>query len=259
MKPTVAKTNYLNIHAKYGRKNWKPKLELPPVEVHLKRKVLRCDLVGGFKALAAEKFIASIKNDVLVYCAPRTGHAALAIAKLAKLYGKKAVFFAPSSKQCTNDQACVLNFGADLRFLRIAAMPNLNLYARKWAEREDAIFLPFGLANTPEITAGIVELCSRLTPVYGSPKEVWCATSTGTMIRGLEIGLPKAKQRTVAVARNIHPGEVGNVDIVSAQVPFLTKSKIQPPFPTTACYDAKAWERCLVEGQTSSWFINLGS
>ena len=52
---------------------------------------------------------------------------------------------------------------------------------------------------------------------------------------------------------------MGNVDIVSAQVPFLTKSKIQPPFPTTACYDAKAWERCLVEGQTSSWFINVGS
>lgn len=254
-----AKSYYLDLHQSYGRKNWKPKLPLPDIEVYEGRKVLRCDLVGGFKAHAAEKLIAHIPNDVLVYCAPRTGHAAQAISMLAEKYGKKAVFFAPSSKQPTYDQAVVLTYGMQLRFLRIAAMPNLNRAAKAWAEKHGAAFLPFGLANTPEITAGIVDLCRRVGEKYGDPKEVWCATSTGTMIRGLQIGWPKAKMASVAVARNIHAGEVGRADIVSSNMAFLQKSKIQPEFDTTACYDAKAWERCVKEGSKNSLFINVGS
>jgi len=253
---------YQVLHDSYGRKNFKSKLKMPDIEEHEGRRVLRTDLSGGFKAHAAEKFIAHIgkKGSTLVYCAPRTGHAALAIAKLAKMYGKKCVFFAPSSKECTKDQACVLNYGHELRFLRIAAMPNLNRAAKQWADDNGAIFLPFGLANTPEITAGIVNLFQDLQMRYRLPKEIWCATSTGTMIRGMEIAMPGSTMRTVAVARNMQPGEISDrVDIVSSEVPFLTKCKTQPPFPTTAHYDAKAWERCVNEGKRGSLFINVGS
>lgn len=242
------------------RKTWQPKIDLPILEYYEDRKVVRCDLVRGFKAIAAEKLIASIKSDHLVYCAPRTGHATYAISYLASLYNKHVTFFAPSSKKCTYDQAIGLTYGHDLRFIRIAAMPVLNSYAKKWAEENKAIFLPFGLAKLPEVTAGIVNFCDRMSCCYGRPLEIWCATSTGTMIRGLEIGFgPLTSYNTIAVARNIHSGEIGDVNIRSATVPFLTKAKIQPTFKTTQCYDAKAWETCVNQGSKGAWFMNVGA
>jgi len=252
-----AKQYYLNMHR--DGSNFKSRLPHVPVQTHLDRKIVRCDLSGlGFKAIAAEKLISSIKSDVLVYCAPRAGHAPLAIAELARMYGKKAVFFAPASAQASTHQICTIALGAELRFVKIAAMPVLNSYAKKWAESNNATFLPFGLANIPEVTAGIVDFADRLAKEYGEPEEFWCATSTGTMIRGLQIAWPNARAKSIAVARNIHKGEIGEANLTSATVPFLRSSKVQPPFPTTAAYDAKAWEPCLTEGSNGSWFINVG-
>lgn len=253
-----AREYYLDLHR--SGKAFRSKLPKVPVENHLGRMVVRCDLSGlGFKAIAAEKLISNIKEKVLVYCAPRAGHAPLAIAELAAMYGKKAVFFAPASKQPSLHQVCTIALGADLRFVKIAAMPVLNLYAKHWAEKHGAKFLAFGLSGIPEVTAGIVDFGDRLAQECGMPKEFWCATSTGTMIRGLQIAWPKAAAKSIAVARNIHPGEIGAAHVSSATIPFLKECKVQPPFPTTAAYDAKAWEPCLNEGRKNSWFINVGS
>jgi hypothetical protein len=79
------------------------------------------------------------------------------------------------------------------------------------------------------------------------------------MIRGLQIGWPNATPRSVAVARNIHDGEIGRADVRSATVPFLKPIKELPPFPTTATYDAKAWDLFDREGKPNSVFINVGA
>lgn len=253
-----ARDYYLDMYRGNGVK-FKSLLPEIPVEDHFNRKVVRCDLSGlGFKAIAAEKLIANTKSDVLVYCAPRAGHAPLAIAELARLYGKKAVFFAPASGKASTHQLCTIALGAELRFVKIAAMPVLNLYAKKWAEQNNATFLPFGLANIPFVTAGIVDFTQQLSERYETPKEIWCATSTGTMIRGLQIGWPDVVARSIAVSRNIHDGEIGEASVDSAELPFLRASKVQPPFPTTAAYDAKAWEPCLANGSDGAWFMNVG-
>jgi hypothetical protein len=218
--------------------------------------VFRADLApAGFKAFAAEKVIAECEKDVLVYVAPRVGHAPHAIAVLAQLYGKRCVFFAPASKEASNHQAVTLAYGADLRFLRSPAMPTINIWAKKWAEDNDAQYLPFGLSGMPAVTAGIVKLASRIP----EPPEFWCATSTGTMIRGLQIGWPNAVPNTVAVSRNIKPGEVGRAVIESATVPFLKPCKVLPEFPTTATYDAKAWAKFKEFAKPGAIFINVGS
>jgi hypothetical protein len=235
------------------------KLKDPIIETHMGRKVLRCDLVGSIKALAAEKWIASMKEDTVVYCAPRQGYAPYAVATIAKAYGKRAVFFAPASAEPTDHQLVVKALGGDLRFVRIAAMPVLNGYAKAWAEKHGAAFIPFGMSGVPEVTAGIVALADRLTEKYGAPSEFWCAVSTGTMTRGLQIGWPLARAMGVAVARNMHPGEIGKAILESATMPFLKACKVQPPFNTTAAYDAKAWEPCLRNGRPGSLFINVGA
>lgn len=256
------KEYYLDIHRR-GRK-FKTKLGVPPFELHEGRLVMRCDLVGGLKALAAEKLIRDIKEKVLVYVAPRSGHAAYAIAKLAQMYGKRAIFFCPASKRISEGQACVIPFGGEVRFVRIAAMPVLNSYAKKFAEKYGYKFLPFGLSGIPEVTAGIVSLAHESALANGlnpdrMKRQFFSATSTGTMIRGLQMGWPRATPVGIAVARNIHEGEVGRAEMHSSDLAFLQRSKVQPPFPTTACYDAKAWEPCLNLGTRGSIFINVGA
>lgn len=225
-------------------------------------KVVRCDeSPAGFKAFGAEKLIAETPNDTLVYCAPRVGHAAEAISYLANEYGKKCVFFAPASKEVSKHQAVLLAYGADLRFIKIAAMPVLNKYAKDWADKHGAAFLPFGLANTPAVTAGIVKFADNLMKEYGEPEEFWCAVSTGTMIRGLQIGWPNAVPRGVAVARNIKNGEIGRANVYSHHLPFVKPlaSELMPAFPTTATYDAKAWDEAIKHAKPGAWFINVGA
>lgn len=218
--------------------------------------VFRADLApAGFKAFAAEKVIAECDKDVLVYVAPRVGHAPHAVAVLANMYGKRCVFFAPSSKEVSNHQAVTLAHGAELRFLRSPAMPTINIWAKRWAEENGAQYLPFGLSGMPAVTAGIVNLANRIP----EPPEFWCATSTGTMIRGLQIGWPNAVPHSVAVSRNIKDGEIGRAIVESATVPFLRASKELPEFPTTATYDAKAWSNFKQYAKPGAIFINVGS
>jgi len=214
----------------------------------------------GLKSYGAEKFIAETKKNLLGYAAPRVGHAAEAIAYLSEVYGKKAVFFAAASKQVTGHQAVVLGYtGSELRFAKIPAMPTLNAWIRGWAKRYDAIALPFGLANTPKVTAGLVKVCDNHTKTYGEPTEFWCAVSTGTMTRALQIGWPHAKANGVAVARNIKAGDIGESDVVSYHKGFYKDSEYQPDFNTTSTYDAKAYKRFIDEAKPGAVFINVGS
>lgn len=226
--------------------------------------VLRADLApAGLKAFGAEKLIAECPKKTLVYVAPRVGHAPDAIAALAQMYGKDCVFFCPSSKVISRHQKSLLAYpNVKLKFFRIAAMPVLNSYAKKWAEENDAAFLPFGLTGTPDVTAGLVNLCQSVSRIIGmEPQSAFMAVSTGTMIRALQIGWPDAEMYGVAVARNMHDGEIGRANVSSHHMPFLRDELPgnRPPFPSTSNYDAKAWAVFRDLGLPRSIFINVGS
>lgn len=243
--------------------NFKGKMPDPVVEQFEDKWVLRADLApAGLKAYGAEKLIADCDKEVLVYCAPRVGHAPDAIATLGKMYGKRCVFFCPASEQASKHQAVLKAHGADLRFVRIAAMPTLNGYARKWAEKHGAQFLPFGLSGVPTVTAGLVNLAKTIETKLGRrPSEVWMAVSTGTAIRAFQIGWPGVRARGVVVARNMHAGEIGRARLRSAEVPFLKPVKAHelPPFQTTSTYDAKAWHDFVTFAAPDGIFINVGA
>ena len=126
------------------------KLSKPVVHQYEDKYVFRGDASqSSLKGYGAEQLVAGCKEDVLVYCAPRVGMAMDAIATLAQMYGKKCVFFCPASGAPSKHQKALLAYGADLRFIKIAAMPTLNSYAKKWAEQHGAKYLPFGFAKTP--------------------------------------------------------------------------------------------------------------
>lgn len=254
-----AREYYLNL---WG--NFKSKVEKPVVETFQDKYILRADLApGGLKAFGGERVIADTDKDTLVYVAPRQGHAPDAIAMLAQMYNKKVVFFAPASNEVSDHQGALFAYPhVEVRFIKIAAMPTMNVYAKRWAEANNAQYLPFGLTGNEMVTAGLVNMCKNVTEQLGKePSEIWCAVSTGTMVRALQIGWPSAQAHGIAVARNIHKGEIGEAIVETATMPFLKPHPIanEMPVPTTAAYDAKAWEGFANRAKPGAIFINVGS
>lgn len=244
--------------------SFESKFGVPVIEEFEGKYILRADLApGGLKSFGGERVIADTDKTNLVYCAPRQGHAPDAIASIAKVYNKTCTFFMPSSKRVSDHQGALFAYPhVKSKFFRIAAMPVLNSYAKKWAAENDSLYLPFGLTGVPMVTAGLINMTRNITSQLGhDPSEIYCAVSTGTMIRALQIGWPNATPKGIAVARNIHKGERGDAILESATIPFLKKTPIadQIPFPTTGAYDAKAWELFVKEGKPGSIFINVGA
>ena len=259
MSRSQAKEYYQNLWGTFNTR-----IDPPVVEQFGDKYILRADFApGGLKAFGGERVIAETPKDTLVYCAPRQGHAPDAIAMLAQMYNKKCVFFCPASSEVSNHQGALFAYAhTDMRFFKIAAMPVLNSYAKKWAEKNNAQYLPFGLTGNATVTAGLANMANMVTNLIGhEPSEIWCAVSTGTMIRALQIGWPNAKAYGVAVARNIHDGEIGDAKVITATMPFLKAHPIanEMPFPTTAAYDAKAWEGFVKNGKPGAIFINVGA
>ncbi len=213
---------------------------------------------GGFKGRMGDFLMSKIETDTITYVAPRQGHAPAALALLAKKYGKRLVLFAPARKEASQHQLYAMELGAELRWVRAAAMPNLNRQAKEWAEKNGATFFPFGLKH-PLVTAVITRVCDDFIKRHGEPEEVWSAISTGVMSRGLQIGWPNAKFYAVAVARNLKAGEAGRAEVFSHPYEFgKAENKETLPFPTVATYDLKVIRYMRELASDGAFFINVG-
>jgi len=219
--------------------DWTPYNPPPIVRTHDGVRVVRDDLIVGTKTRAGDLLAHKIQNDTLVYCQPRVGLAGVSLCEVAKYHNKKIILFMPSSKKISNHQACCVERGATVKFRRIAAMPNLNLYAKTYATEHGHYFIPLGLKHE-YATAGIVYAASLIE----QPEEVYVATSTGVLTRALQIAWTDAKFISVAVARNMKEGELGRASVISEPLPFATTEKTEnlPPFPTVNSYDGKIWK-----------------
>jgi hypothetical protein len=224
-------------------------------------KVVREDLSlkGGTKSRAAEFLISETKKNTLVYVVPRIGHAGIAIMELSKLYNKEVIFFMPACKEISDNQAFIINLNPkNVIFERIAAMPNLNRIAKKYADQNGYEFLPFGL-NHPYTIAGFVKTCDDILRNYDEPEELWSAVSTGVLTRGLQIGFQNTNMKGVCVARNMKNGELGRTKIISEPLPFLKSEKKEnlPSFDTVPSYDGKVWKYIPKNTGKNIWFWNV--
>lgn len=219
-------------------KDFKSYFEDPIIENYNGINVVRDDLISvGSKARFGEALIANCKSDTIVYVQPRFGFAGISLTKLCKMYDKKLVLFMPSSKEISDHQAYCIENGCEYHFYRIAAMPNLNRIAKKWADQNGAFFIPLGLQHEL-VTAMIVKVASKIK----EPPSFWTAFSTGVLNRGLQIAWPNSIANGVAVSRNVLEGEKGRANIISSSLIFSQNSKVLPPFPSASNYDAKVWE-----------------
>jgi hypothetical protein len=235
MSPEEAKEHYLSLC-----EGWTPYNPNPVVVEHEGVFVVRDDLTVGTKTRAGDLLMSKVKADTLVYCQPRVGLAGVSLCDVALRHPeKKIVLFMPSSKKISIHQACCIERGVTPIFERIAAMPNLNLYAKRWAAENGAYFIPLGLKHELA-TAAIVHAASTIE----EPEEVYVAISTGVLSRALQIAWPNAKFTCVAVARNLKAGELGRANVISEPLEFAQSEKAEnlPPFPSVATYDSKIWK-----------------
>lgn len=255
---------------KFGRqwfldvtKDWKDPLPLPMVTEHEGIKVVRDDIINGSKCRFADLLVQTIKEDTIVYVQPRVGLAGVSILNIAKRYNKKVVLFMPSSKEISHHQAVCIERGAIPKFRRIAAMPNLNKVAKEWAEKNNAKFIPLGLKHEL-VVACASRVAMNISEQYGEPDVCFVATSTGVLVRGLQIGWEKTKFFAVTVARNMKEGELGRAEPIIEPLEFAqSEKKINiPPFPTVNTYDAKVWKYALAFKKANPhlnvWMWNVG-
>ena len=199
---------------------------------------------SGSKSRFGDYFFSQIEEDTVVYVQPRVGLAGVSILELAKKYNKKVILFMPSSKKISEHQAITIERGAVPKFRRIAAMPVLNSYAKKWALENGAKFIPLGLYH-PHVVAGAAKVARNIREEYGQPERLYLAISTGVLCRGLEIGFGKDTDLvSIAVARNLKAGELGRSELIDEPAPFLRAEKKEnlPPFESVKTYDAKVWK-----------------
>lgn len=240
--------------------DWVDPFGSPELIEHDGFQVVREDLMGfGSKCRFGDILVQKAQTDTLVYVQPRYGFAGISLAYLAKKYNKRLVLFCPSQKEISDHQAICAERGAELKFKRIAAMPVLNAHAKKWAEENNATFIPLGLRHEL-VTAAAVKVAYDLAEKHGYPDEVWHAISTGVLGRSLQIAWPDAKFNAVAVSRNIKDGERGIAEVWSHPKAFSqnVNPDYAPPFPSALNYDAKAWEFMVKHGNPGAWFWNVG-
>jgi len=253
MQPEEAKEYYLDL-AQF----WTDPNPAPRIVEHEGIRVVRDDDLVGSKVRGGDCLISSLPRhiDTIVYVQPRTGLAGVSILDVAKRHNKSVRLFMPSSKKISHHQACCIEQGAEVSFHRIAAMPNLNKIAKEWADKkENAFFVPLGLKHRM-VTAGIVKVASQIK----EPEQVWVATSTGVLTRGLQIAWPNAEFVSVAVSRNMKAGELGRARVISEKKAFTAREdkKNLPPFPNIDTYDGKVWKYIPKNTDKDILFWNVG-
>ena len=214
----------------------------------------------GYKARSGEFFIQDLVRQgvkKIVYVQPRRGFAGISLSWLCKKYGLDLILVMPSSKEVSDHQALCIELGAKPLFARIAAMPNANSLAKKYAEKVGAYYVPLGL-NHPYVIAGGVRCMYDYFKDKEKPKTMWSVISTGVLSRTMQIALPDTEFNAVAVARNIQQGELGRAKFYSYHKPFNSKSDLIPnEFDCEDSYDSKGWDYMVKHGKQGDWFFSV--
>lgn len=209
----------------------------------------------GSKAKMGDFMISQVKEDAMVYVAPRTGYAPFSLCYLAKKYNKKLYLIMPASKEASEHQLTAIEYGGIPIFLRIPAMPTANIWAKQFAEKIGAKYLPFGLKHELVVAGGVRVFYDNFKDT--NIEEMWTVFSTGVLSRTLQIALPNTEFNAVAVARNVQEGELGRAKFYTHDRPFLKEARIDTPFDCIKTYDAKGWEFIKKYGKEGDWFWNV--
>jgi hypothetical protein len=212
-------------------------VQSPVVSIHDGIHVVRDDLFpGGTKA----RFIGELYSDCeeVVYATPCEGGAQTALATVAARLGKRATLFCAARKNPHPRVAMAQRLGATYHFVAPGYLSVVQARAEDYADRAGAKLAQFGIPDAVDAIADAA-LATGLTP-----DEVWCASGSGTLARGLAKAWPWARRYAVQVGRELTFADVDNAIIVKQPLAFGKPHLGAVPFPADPHYDAKAWKEC---------------
>lgn len=212
---------------------------LPPPTVieHGGIHVVRDDLIGGG---TKARYLLQLFDDAdeVVYATPAEGGAQTALAWGARELGKKATLFVAKRKVPHPRALMAKALGATVWQVSPGYLTVVQARARAYCEATGALLAPFGV-DMPEAIDAIAD-AARASGVR--PDEVWCASGSGVLARGLAKAWPDARRHVVQVGRALSSGDVAGATIHVSPYQFGQSCKDRPPFPSDPHYDGKAWE-----------------
>lgn len=234
-------------------------MELAPVTLieHEGILVARDDLIGGG---TKARYLSVLFEDCeeLVYASPAEGGAQSALAYCAQAMGKRATIFVAKRAKPHDRALMAKRLGAKVLQVSPGYLTVTQARAAAYCEARGARLAPFGV-DLPEAIAAIAEAASAAVALAGEQiEEVWCASGSGVLARGLAKAFPDARRHVVQVGRELSPEDVAGATIHVHPLKFAQECKARPPFPSDPHYDAKAWEICRRErgpGRVLFWNV----
>jgi len=215
--------------------------------------VVRDDLfTGGTKA----RFLSMMFNgaDEVVYASPAEGGAQLALATVARRLGKQATIFVARRAKPHPRTIEATQLGAKIVAVAPGYLSVVQARAREYCTQTGARLMPFG-ADMPE---AIFAIAAAARAIGVEPDEVWCASGSGVLARGLAAAWPNARRHAVQVGRKLTPRDVAGAIIHIHPAPYGRAARSKPPFPCDPYYEAKAWEvttACKGTGRVVFWNV----
>jgi hypothetical protein len=144
--------------------------------------------------------------------------------------------------------------GAKIMQVSPGYLSTVQARAREYSRHVGARLAPFGV-DMPE---AIEAIAAAARSIGIEPDEVWCASGSGVLARGLASAWPNSRRHVVQVGRALTANEVASATIHVHALPFGREAKTKPPFPSDPHYDAKAWEQCAARkgpGRVLFWNV----
>lgn len=176
----------------------------------------------------------------IVYASPAEGGAQTALAEIARERGGLATIFVAKRKTPHPRAFMAKRLGAKVVQVSPGYLTVVQKRARDYCEATGAMLAPFGMALPGAVDA--ISAAARSTGL--EPDEVWCASGSGTLARGLAQAWPRARRHVVQIGRELKPDDTAGATVHVYDRPFGAPARSRGPFPADPHYDAKAWEIC---------------
>jgi threonine dehydratase len=209
----------------------------PVVETYEGIRVVRDDLFpGGTKARFLSVLFQGV--DEVVYASPAEGGAQFAIATIAAKLGKRATIFVAKRAVPHPRALQVKALGGAVVQVAPGYLSVVQARAKAYAVAAGARLVPFGV----DMSEALEAVRQAALACGEAPDEVWCASGSGVLARGLALAWPNARRHAVQVGRKLEDVDVAQAAIHVYDRPFGAEARTRPPFPSDPHYDAKAWE-----------------
>lgn len=219
------------------------------IEKHYGINILRDDLLeGGTKSILLEGIENKFPNVTeYVYASPVYGGFQIALSAYCKKKGLKATIFCAKRTQKHPSTLKCLEYGANIIEIFPGYLSVVEKRAREYCKNNLQTHKFIFGANTSENIDIITKRAKKVfEKLDGEPEEIWVAIGSGTLIKGILQAVTTAKVYGVIVGAEFefkHP----NLTLLKYPKPFEKESKLQVDFPSTANYDRKALELCLLK------------